>query len=298
MAFDKDKQLVQCDAINDYIWRSLNRGEANQLGLLNSKAVSFEKITKEIKTGCSPCPDIITSHFGEKPSVMFVSTVYGLINKYLNKQYNREEQDWNVFCEDFYKNIIQSGTGIYKRLDEVYELLSDLFGGGLEFCFTELVKTVLVDENNSVSGLGSKGSFLKYFETVEYHLLKERLTQIKKQCFIFSFSEDVTYFLLKALSQHTSFKEDFEIIHSDNKPVTISTRKKRNGDSEFSILAGNSFSSSVAFKTIFKLKNKDIYIIPLPHPSTSNNRYWPKNDWREELEETLKTAFTLRKAID
>ena len=109
MAFNNDLQLKQEDVTNDRIWTKLNSKE--YLNLLDHKSFSIENIVKEIDTGCSPCPDILTKDFGVKPSILFVSTVYGLIYKYLNKKYNRDEMSWNGFCQHFYKTIIQSGTG-------------------------------------------------------------------------------------------------------------------------------------------------------------------------------------------
>jgi uracil-DNA glycosylase len=70
--------------------------------------------------------------------------------------------------------------------------------------------------------------------------------------------------------------------------VNIDIRIKRNGDYKFNIEAGGTYSNSVAFKTVLKVKNKKVYIIPLPHPSTANNKYWQENQCWEQLKELLK----------
>jgi hypothetical protein len=279
MAFMNDLPLKQVDRINDKIWTKLNRKE--QLKLLDPKSFSIKNIEKEIETGCSPCPDIITKDFGAKPSILFVSTVYGLIYKYLNKKYSRDEQHWYEFCNHFYKRIIQSGTGIYSRLDKLYQVMTELTGEKLDYCFTELVKTVLVDEKDNVSGLGSKGSFLQYFENAEYDLLEGRINEIQDKCIIFAFSEEVTYFLLEMFNSSNSFHHLVEIYHTENKEINISRKRNRNGDYKYTITADGTYSNSVAFKTIFKVKDKEIFIVPLPHPSSANNRYWPEACWEE-----------------
>jgi hypothetical protein len=291
MAFTNKLKLKMDDKINDEIWINLNTNDRAGLNLLDAKYFSIDNIIREINTGCSPCPDILTENFGSKPSVMFVSTVYGLVNKYLKQEYDRSKQDWNTFCNDFYKKIIQSGTGIYKRLDKIYRLLAEIKGRELDFCFTELVKTVLVDHDNKVSGLGSKGSFIKYFEEVEFRFLEERINQIKNECFIFSFSEEVTYFLIKIFNKGATLEDDFNILHTENKKVNINIRIKRNGDYQFNIEAGGTYSNSVAFKTVLKVKDKKIYIIPLPHPSTANNKYWQENQCWGQLKELLKMCI-------
>ena len=226
MAFTNKLKLKMDDKINDEIWINLNTNDRAGLNLLDAKYFSIDNIIREINTGCSPCPDILTENFGSKPSVMFVSTVYGLVNKYLKQEYDRSKQDWNTFCNDFYKKIIQFGTGIYKRLDKIYRLLAEIKGRELDFCFTELVKTVLVDHDNKVSGLGSKGSFIKYFEEVEFRFLEERINQIKNECFIFSFSEEVTYFLVKIFNKGATLEDDFNILHTENKKVNINIRTR------------------------------------------------------------------------
>ncbi|WP_044895871.1 hypothetical protein [Bacillus alveayuensis] len=127
MAFTNKLKLKMDDKINDEIWRNLNANDRAGLNLLDEKYFSIDNIIKEINTGCSPCPDILTENFGSKPSVMFVSTVYGLVNKYLKQEYNRSKQDWSTFCDDFYKKLFNP-VRVYKRLDKIYRLLAEIKG--------------------------------------------------------------------------------------------------------------------------------------------------------------------------
>jgi hypothetical protein len=82
---------------------------------------------EEIDSGCSPCPDIISDNFGHKKSVVFVSTVYGLIHSKLETSFNRNTQSWPMFTQCFFERIIQEGVGIYPRLAKVYAKVSDIW---------------------------------------------------------------------------------------------------------------------------------------------------------------------------
>ncbi len=155
MPFPTQLPLSSKDAVNDRIWHHLHMRDYNALDVLNPERFSIDKIRNEIRTGCSPCPDVLTGEFGDRPSVVFVSTVYGLIHKYLGDTYDRSRDNWPVFIERFFSLIVQTGTGIYGRLSNVYRLVSENWEPQPEFCLTELVKTVLVDHKNRVSGLES-----------------------------------------------------------------------------------------------------------------------------------------------
>ncbi|MES0857828.1 hypothetical protein ABS784_16855, partial [Geobacillus sp. G4] len=50
---------------------------------------------------------------------------------------------------------------------------------------------------------------------------------------------------------------------------------------------GALFSIPFGFYWIINTPEK-VYIIPLPHPSTANNKYWQENQCWEQLKELLK----------
>jgi hypothetical protein len=40
-----------------------------------------------------------------------------------------------------------------------------------------------------------------------------------------------------------------------------------------------SYSASIAGKMVLHMPERDLYIIPLPHTSNANNKYWKPEDW-------------------
>ena len=52
------------------------------------------------------------------------------------------------------------------------------------------------------------------------------INQIKNECFIFSFSEEVTYFLVKIFNKGATLEDDFNILHTENKKVNINIRTR------------------------------------------------------------------------
>lgn len=79
MYFPYCMDLSKEDDINDEIWQHLHFKNIDALNILDRKKFCIDNIRQEIEFGCSPCPDILSSKFGEKTSIMFISTVYGLI---------------------------------------------------------------------------------------------------------------------------------------------------------------------------------------------------------------------------
>lgn len=73
------ENLCERDSINDLIWAHLHSENLDALEVLNPNKFGIELMKEEIKSGYSPCPDILTKNFGKSFSVMFVSTVYGCI---------------------------------------------------------------------------------------------------------------------------------------------------------------------------------------------------------------------------
>jgi len=291
MSFSPKQKLSTQDSVNDEIWKHLH-SNFDALDILDKNKFSIERIRREINVGCSPCPDILTNNFGKKSSVIFISTVYGLIYDYLQVMYNRKNENWPCFIEKFYKSIIQGGIGIYPRLTNIYNLVSDRWGYNPEFCFTELVKTVLVDLEGKVSGLDTRESFVHYFMKYEEQFLINRLSQINSKCLIFTFSEVATFFTLttvagiKDLVGLNTLPNNIEVFYSDfdRNNLHFLSRKKRTGNIDIAIgVDGNSFSNSIAFHTIFKAQQKDIYVIPLPHPSGANNKYWSGSNVSKQL---------------
>jgi hypothetical protein len=286
MAFPQDIKLPVQDSTNDRIWQYLQES-TKPLDDLCSTKFCIPKIIDEIGTGCSPCPDILTDGFGREPSVLFVSTVYGLINKYLNKDYVRSKRSWKDFVKEFYENIIIPNKGIYGRLGKIYDQVSSTWNCNPEFCFTELVKTVLVDEKNKVSGLESQGSFVDYFIKHEMTFLKERLSKIENKCIIFTFSEIPTFYTMTSLvgiedpiGGVSAVPEEFEIVRGKESEIEFESKLKKNGKVQISISSsGNTYSKSIPFNILFKMKNRDIFVLPLPHPSGANNRNWPLDAW-------------------
>jgi len=263
----------------------------DSLDILDVNKFSIDLIRQEVNSGCSPCPDILTNDFGKKTSILFVSTVYGFIFNYLKVRYNRKTENWPGFIEKFFNSIIQGYIGIYPRLGEIYRHVSKRLGYQPEFCFTELVKTVLVDLEGGVSGLDNPG-FLQYFLTQEAKFLFSRFNQIDARCFIFTFSETATGFTLTTLAGIDNpigmkkLPNCINLIFTDNdqNDIQFVSRRKRTGNIEIKLnMDGNTFSQSIAFRTIFKLSSKDIYIIPLPHPSRSNNKYWSREIVSKQL---------------
>lgn len=161
------ENLCERDSINDLIWAHLHSENLDALEVLNPNKFGIELMKEEIKSGYSPCPDILTKNFGKSFSVMFVSTVYGLIHNYLQKNYSRNNTSWKEFTQDFYSKIIQKGIGIYPRLERIYEIVSSKYNCSPEVCFTELVKTVMVNHQKKVSGLETGDSFINYYMKYE-----------------------------------------------------------------------------------------------------------------------------------
>lgn len=87
--FDVKSGLRRADQVNDLIWGHLHTNNTDAIQMFNPKKFDLDTIAQEINLGCSPCPDITSSLFGKKQSVLFLSTVYGKINPYLNKKYDR-----------------------------------------------------------------------------------------------------------------------------------------------------------------------------------------------------------------
>ena len=284
MAFPQDIKLPVHDSTNDRIWHYLQESTKPLEDLCPSK-FSIPKIIDEINTGCSPCPDILTGGFGKKPSVLFVSTVYGLINKYLKKNFERSENYWKDFVIEFYDKLIIPNKGIYGRLGKVYDQVSSTWNCNPEFCLTELVKTVLVDKDNKVSGLESQGSFVKYFINNELAFLRERLSKIEDKCIVFTFSEVPTFYTMTSLvgidpMSVSAVPEEFEIICGKKSEMKFESKKRSENKIQISISSsGETFSKSIPFNTLFKMKDRDIFVLPLPHPSGANNRNWPKDRW-------------------
>lgn len=288
MGFPQSINCLREDTINDKIWGYLHNTDRNPLDVLNPKKFSISNIIDELNTGCSPCPDILTSDFGGKPSVIFISTVYGLIYKYLLRTFNRESDNWQNFIKLFYNDIIKDSTGIYGKLGKIYDQVAHKWRIEPDFCFTELVKTVLVDDKNSVSGLDTKESFVQYFLKYESKFLSARLENIQDKCIAFTFSDVATLLTITTLSdvkitQILKLPDNIELFYSDYPKdlFKFATRQKRTGNIEINISAGSSYSNSIAFNTIFKVHGKEFYIIPLPHPSGANNQYWTENVWKK-----------------
>lgn len=288
MGFPCSPDLVITDEVNDEIWQHLHLKNRNALDTFNHDKYCIKKIKEEITTGCSPCPDILTKDFGKKTSVLFISTVYGLIYKYLFKKFNRETDPWYEFIQYFYDKIIQRRIGIYHRLSKIYDLcsLGDLKP---EFCFTELVKTVLVNSKNEVSGVETGEDFIKYYLRYESPFLSKRLAMINSKCIAFTFSETTTFFTLTTLADLKKTNDIFklpsniELFYSEfpSENLKFICREKRTGNLDINVYADDTYSKSIAFRTIFKVKNKEFYIIPLPHPSRSNNGNWSEDVWKE-----------------
>jgi len=293
MAFPREIKLPIRDSTNDRIWRHLQHS-TEPLKDLDSGKFCVPKIIEEIETGCSPCPDILTEDFGTKPSVLFVSTVYGLIFKYLKKEFLRPENSWRELVKVFYEEIINPKKGIYGRLETIFDQVSFSWNYNPEFCFTELVKTVLVDKENKVSGLESQGSFVKYLLKHEVDFLQERLSKIEAKSIIFTFSEISTFFAMTSLVGVkdplgvSAVPDNFVEMYRED-PIKIKFESKKNRKkAPISIFSsGGSYSQSITFNVLFRLKDRDIYVIPLPHPSPANNRHWPHDIW-PKLEELIK----------
>ncbi|EIJ78319.1 hypothetical protein PB1_12184 [Bacillus methanolicus PB1] len=100
--------------INNLIWRHLHYENLDAFEVLNPKKFGIEFIKGEINIGCSPCPDILTENFGKSISIMFVSTVYSLIHSYLQKTYQRNNNSWKEFTQDFY----QESSKRYRNLSK------------------------------------------------------------------------------------------------------------------------------------------------------------------------------------
>ncbi|MCZ2845228.1 MAG: hypothetical protein O2U61_01820 [Candidatus Bathyarchaeota archaeon] len=75
MSYVKHFDFVEVDEINNDIWKHIHYSNSNALNTLDRNKFGMVEIKKEIETGCSPCPDIISKDFGIKPSVLFISTV-------------------------------------------------------------------------------------------------------------------------------------------------------------------------------------------------------------------------------
>lgn len=293
-------QLIQQDPLNDEIWQYLHTQNTDALHLLNEEQYALDLIQQEIDTGCSPCPDILSADFGNQPSVMFVSTVYGLIHKYLQKEYPRQQESWQTFTADFYQSVIRKKIGIYGRQLDIYHKIAEKCGYIPEFCFTELVKTVLMNANHEVSGL-EQPSFTQYFFENEAGFLRKRLQAIQKKCVVFPCSELTTFFTLAALAgvespiglqQLPTQIEYVYLEHEKTENIVFSSRVKRGGRIEaLCKTQSGSFSKTLAFRSIFKIKDKEIYIVPLPHPSNSNNTYWKKNFVDQQITTIVQKLF-------
>jgi hypothetical protein len=295
LSFVKQIDFAEVDKINNDIWRHIHITNPDALNILDNNKFGIGEIKKEIETGCSPCPDIVSKYFGNKPSVLFISTVYGYVHKYLHKKFNHFDTLWFDFINSFYKDIIFGGVGIYPRLGKIYGLVSKSKGINPDLCFTELVKTVLVDKKGNVSGLEMNTTFLRYFIKYEYKFLEQRLSQIKGKCIVFTLSDVGTFLTLTTLSKQTEIiginklPNNVEVFYQEKPEQSIhfTSRVKRTGNLSFEISSEGTFTKSIAFQTIFKIKNTEIYVVPLPHPSGSNNGNWTVQNW-SKLDKMIK----------
>jgi hypothetical protein len=68
----------------------------------------------------------------------------------------------------------------------------------------------------------------------------------------------------------------FKILHRNKSsvPFKFVSKRTRTNRLNISIGCGGTYTNSVAFRSIFKMKDRDIRIIPLPHASSANYKYW------------------------
>ncbi len=273
-------ELVKIDKINDEIWQKKPEDIEKSLRHLNENKFGIGCIREEINKGCSPCPDILTENFGRNPSVLFVSTVYGHIHRNINREFNRNCESWHEFIKLFFSQIIRPGIGIYNRLYRIYNMITEIEKKELDFCFTELVKTVLLNNKNGVSGLANNPSFMKFFQYEESIYLKKRLENIKNRCIIFTCSEISTFLTMSILGklnvpfETNDLPPNIKVFGNSNESLNFHSHITKSGRLVMKITSNGSYSKSVAFKTIFKLDDAEIYIIPLAHPSSANNNLW------------------------
>lgn len=276
------------DIINDTIWgyNPLSKIEASKLIKQGFGEKGFQSIENEIIKGCSPCPDIVSNYFGEKPSIMFISTVYAGIHKYVGIKYDRDNDSWEELAKEYYKKIVLSKEGIYSIISDIYNLITTKKIKDPEICLTDLVKTVLYNKNGGTDKIHDSAGFREYFMHHEYNFLKQRLEQINNLCFIFTFKDVSTFFTIegfKDLSYEIELLED----NSSGKVLEfLQYRKNKKPNLPYSL-----FTQSIAFKTILRVKGKEIYIIPLPHPASHTKGLYNRNWLRlENLFELLPDA--------
>jgi hypothetical protein len=300
MAWPRNIAFPIEDKVNENIWRYLCDGDLTPLEDLNTSKLGLEMIRKEILSGCSPCPDVLTQGFGTRPSVMFVATVYGLIHEYLGETFDRRNASWREFATVFYHRLIRHGKGIYGRLERLYGLTRRVFDSELDFCFTELVKTVLARPNGGVTGIDAY--WPRYFAAHEQHFLRQRLAEIYGRCIIFTFSEMSTFHTVAILGKeedllgvHTLPKNVEVLHHSDpSSPIVFRSWMSSRGNPKVRVSgpgAGASYTRTIAHQTVLGVQDRDLFVVPLPHPSGANNRHWPETAWHELAELLGKVPF-------
>lgn len=279
------------DQINEQLWQLYHQPDTfKPLKTLDKSKFSLRNIIKEIGTGCSPCPDIVTEKFGKTPSLFFITPFYNQVHKYMGVKFNRSLSSWEDYASLFFKKLIYDKIGVYDRLYKIFNITSNHFNRDFDYCFSSLVKTVLTNENNNANGLSNHPSFIKYFEKYESCFLVNRLITIENTCIIFTFSENCTFFTLVYLGLEkkpfniSNIPKNIEVFYKHERLHDLTFRSHLSKDKpnikvSFNGTDKKTYSNSICFKSIFKVKNQEIFIIPLPNPSTANNRYWPKTVW-------------------
>lgn len=295
MGLPQEIALPTQDRVNERIWCYLHDGDQTPLDTLPTDRLGMDIIRAEIASGCSPCPDILTNGFGTRPSVLLVATVYGLIYDRLKQEFSRSGTSWHDYIDTFYRQIIFRGKGIYSRLDRLYDLACRVYGSELEFCFTELVKTVLADPDGSVSGL--EGFWLRYFVRHEQGFLRQRLAGISGTCIVFTFSETATLATLAILGGEQDLfnirglpSRIKALLRTDQaNHLRLQSWMTQRGNPRLSLTVDRpkaTYTQAIAGRTFFRLKGSALFVVPLPHPSQANNQYWPERAW-PELERLL-----------
>jgi hypothetical protein len=226
--------------------------------------------------------------------------VYGLIHEYLAETFDRRNVSWREFATVFYHRLIRHGRGIYGRLERLYDVTCGVFGPELDLCFTELVKTVLARPNGNVTGIDAY--WPRYFEGHEQGFLRQRLAGIHGKCIIFTFSEMSTFHTVAILGEeedlfgvHT-LPKNVEVLHQSDlaSPIVFRSWTSSRGNPKVRVSgseADASYTRTIARQTVLGVQGRDLFLVPLPHPSRANNRHWPEAAWQELAELLGKVPF-------
>lgn len=300
MGFPQEVSWKTEDEVNDLIWEQLHTKNLKVYrDYLSDSRYHYEAIEKEIKTGVSPCPDILTNGFGQKPSVLFIGEVYGTINEFLPEEIILKgvdrSQKWANWIPKLYKSLIidpgRSNPGIYSDLGKIYKLLENHLGFELEIGFTEVCKTVLFSKNKqgnpSVSKL-YKPELIKYVDNCEYSFLYDRIQKIKGPCIIFTLSAIPFLYLLRIFDKQVFPKKIKKLNDSLEILFPGEYIREQISISKYTVDVGIlPFTESITFQSLFKVKGKQIYVIPLSHPSNKHYGHWPSEKAVEKYIKTL-----------